>query len=235
MSSPENKNISEIPELRDKYGVFRDRAHAGNVLADMLISYKGTDAIVFAIPAGGVPVAAALSLKLNLHIEVAVVSKITLPWNSEAGYGAVAFDGSVRLNEKLISHFGLKENEIQEGIEKTSSKVKRRVKEFMGKRAFPPVAKHPVILVDDGIASGFTMLVAIEALRNVGAYKIIVAVPTAHLDALKLVDSNVDLLFCANIRSGWGFAVADAYQFWTDVSEEEAINVLKSLRSEHLK
>lgn len=217
----------EIPELRDEVGVFRDREHAGEVLGDMLKEYQNTDTVVFAIPAGGVPVGAVIASKLQLPFEVAVVSKITLPWNTEAGYGAVAFDGTVRLNEGIISRLGLEDEVVQEGIEKTLNKVKKRVLKFQRGRSSPQVAGSRVILVDDGIASGFTMLVAVEALKKAGADEIIIAVPTAHWDAIKKVIQDVDTLYCANLRSGWSFAVADAYIKWTDVSEEEVMEILQ--------
>jgi putative phosphoribosyl transferase len=214
-------NVIEMPELRDIVHVFRDREHAGLVLSQMLISYRETDAVVFGIPAGGVPVAAPIVRKLGLNLDVAVVSKITLPWTTEAGYGAVAFEGTVQLNQEMVSQVGLTQDEIDQGIEKASSKVKRRLKEFRGDKPFPDLAQRPAILVDDGIASGFTMLVAVKALKNKDADKIIIAVPTAHLQALERVSSEVDEVYCANIRGGWGFAVADAYQNWYDVSDEE--------------
>jgi putative phosphoribosyl transferase len=221
------ENLYDLKELRDLTGVFRDREHAGSVLWQMLSSYKNTDALIFGIPAGGVPVAASLASKLQLDLDVAVVSKITLPWTTEAGYGAVAFDGTVKLNQDMVSRIGLTSREIEEGIRKASSKVGRRFKEFRGDKSFPDIKDHPVILVDDGIASGFTMLVAVEALRNKGAGKLIITVPTAHLQALEKVVSQVDEVYCANIRGGWGFAVADAYQKWYDVTEEEVKEILK--------
>jgi predicted phosphoribosyltransferase len=192
------------------------------------MQYKNSNAIVFAIPAGGVPVGAVIAENLQIPLDVAVVSKITLPWNTEAGYGAVAFDGTVRINRDIVSRTGLSEPEIENGIEKTRNKVKRRVAEF--RRDKPPiqVKGRPVILVDDGIASGFTMLVAVDALKNSGSDEIIIAVPTAHWEAIENVVPNVEALYCANLRSGWTFAVADAYVNWSDVSEEEVIEILKN-------
>jgi len=227
MTSQKQNNFFEIPDLRNQVGVFRDREHAGEVLGDMLKEYKNTDAVVFAIPAGGVPVGAVIATKLQLPFEVAVVSKITLPWNTEAGYGAVAFDGTIRLNEGIISRLGLKDDVVQGGIEETLNKVKKRVSKFQRGRSSPQVAGRHVILVDDGIASGFTMLVAVEALKKADADQIIIAVPTAHWDAIRKVISDVDSLYCANLRSGWSFAVADAYIKWSDVSEEEVMGILK--------
>jgi putative phosphoribosyl transferase len=220
-------NISDIPELRNRTGIFLDREHAGMVLSQMLISYKGSDAVVLGIPAGGVPVAAPIALKLGLDLDVAVVSKITLPWNTEAGYGAVAFDGTVQLNQEIVSRMGLTLDEIQKGTEKVSLKVERRFREFRGDKSFPDIKKRPALLVDDGIASGFTMLVAVEALKKRGASRIVIAVPTAHLQALEKVAPKVSEIYCANIRGGWGFAVADAYQNWYDVDDEEVSAILK--------
>jgi putative phosphoribosyl transferase len=221
-------NVVEIPELRDMTRIFRDRIYAGEVLADMLISFKDSKSIVLGIPAGGIPVAAPIASKLNLILDVAVVSKITLPWNTEAGYGAVAFDGTVKLNTDIVSQIGLSDDQIRNGVEKALNKVRRRFKEFRGSKPFPITRKHNIILVDDGIASGFTMLVAVEAIKKIGTNKIIVAVPTAHLQSLDLVAPEVDKIFCANIRSGWGFAVADAYKNWYDVDEQEVIEILKN-------
>ena len=223
----ELKNVVEIPELRNLTNIFHNREHAGIILADMMVDYKGTESIVFGIPAGGVPVAAPMASFLNLILDVAVVSKITLPWNTEAGYGAVAFDGTVKLNQGVLHQIGLTDDQINSGIEKASIKVNRRFKEFRGVKPFPDLKKHTAILVDDGIASGFTMLVAVEALQKTGAGKVILAVPTAHLQSLERVAPEVDMIFCANIRDGWGFAVADAYQNWYDVSEEEVNEILK--------
>jgi len=227
MASQISDNLFDIQDFRNRTAVFRNREHAGEVLGEMLSSYKGTNTVVFAIPAGGIPVGAVLASKLKITLEVAVVSKITLPWNTEAGYGAVAFDGTIKLNEGMIRRLGLTENDVNEGIEKTSKKVKNRVEEFRKGKSSLKIAGRIVILVDDGIASGFTMLVAVEALKNAGADQLIIAVPTAHLENIKQLIPQVDAIYCPNIRSGWSFAVADAYQMWSDVSEEEVMEILK--------
>lgn len=220
--------IFDIPELRNCTDIFRDREHAGLILSEMLRSYGGTDAVIFGIPAGGVPVAAPIARKLKLELDVAVVSKVTLPWNTESGYGAVAFDGTVELNEDLISQMGLTQENIQKDIIKVSNKVKRRLEYFRGKKPFPDLKNRTAILVDDGIASGFTMLVAVEALKNKGARDLIIATPTAHLQSIEKIAIHVDLVYCANIRGGWGFAVADAYTNWYDVEEDEVAHILRN-------
>ena len=169
--------------------------------------------------------AVVIARELELPLEVAVVSKITLPWNTEAGYGAVAFDGSMRLNQELLLHLNLNESQIKDGKDKTLRKVLRRVKSFREDRPFPDVSQKNVILVDDGLASGFTLLVAVEALRKAGAGSLMVAVPTGSWNSVLRVSGQVETLYCANIRQGWQFAVADAYKNWFDVEEKEAVNI----------
>jgi len=226
MSNDFRANVIDLSDLRDRVSVFHDRVHAGKTVARMLSEYKQTNAHVLGIPAGGIPVAVEIAEELNLSLDVAVVSKITLPWNTEAGYGAVAFDGTVRLNQQLVAGLKLSESDIKQGIEDTSRKVAMRVKTFRGEQSFPDVSSAPVILVDDGLASGFTMLVGVEALRRAGATDIIVAVPTGHDNSVRMTAAHVEQLYCANIRHRMNFAVADAYEKWSDVSDEEVMQLL---------
>jgi putative phosphoribosyl transferase len=220
------RNVVELPELHDRITVFRDREHGGEILAEMLTDYPHGEATIMAIPAGGVPVARVMAERLSLPLKLAVVSKITLPWNTEAGYGAVAFDGTVRLNETLVARLRLSREQIQEGIDKTLKKVAKRVENFRGRAASPGLSEQRAILVDDGLASGFTMQVAIEALKKAGVETLNVAVPTGHESSIVRIANEVDTLYCANIRGGFSFAVADAYLKWADVSEEEAASLL---------
>jgi predicted phosphoribosyltransferase len=221
--------LHEQPGLRDRVGVFRDRTEAGEVVAGMLGEFRGSEATVLAIPAGGLPVGAAVASALALPLDVAVVSKITLPWNTEVGYGAVAFDGTVRLNHDLVRGVGLGEEEIRRGIEETGVKVRRRVAALRGAEDALDLSGRSAIVVDDGLASGFTMRTALAALRRVGASRIVIAVPTGSMKTVEELASRTDDLYCANIRGGWSFAVADAYRRWYDVDEGEAREILVRL------
>lgn len=203
-----------------------ERRDAGKVLARMLADRTHPDSVVLAIPAGGVPVACAMAEPLGWDVDVVVVSKITFPWNSEAGYGAVAQNGLVRLNERILARVRLSEEEIQEGIASTTAKVNRRAKTLRGGKRAIDIADRHVILVDDGIASGTTMSVAIEAVAQMNAASITIATPTGHLESIRGICETVDALFCANVRSGSMFAVASAYENWSDVSEAEVIALL---------
>lgn len=216
----------EVKKLRNRVGVFADRSEAGLVLSELIKSLDLQHPLVLAVPAGGVPVAAPLAEVLGCQLDVAVVSKITLPWNSEAGYGAVAFDNSYLLNEAMIRAVGLDESEVAQGIETTRAKVLRRVEVLCKGRPMPDLTESDLVVVDDGLASGFTMQVAIAALRRAGAKSLIVAVPTGHANAVTQLAKMVDMVCCANIRSGPSFAVASAYLHWEDVSEREAEQIL---------
>ena len=218
--------IIDLPEMRGKQKVFANRPEAGLVLADMLKAYKNSSALVMAVPAGGVPVALSIGQTLNIAVSVAVVSKITLPWNTEVGYGAVAFDGTVRLNDSLISRLRLTDEQIQEGIKHTSEKVQRRVERFSRELPFPDLKNQTVFLTDDGLASGFTMLTAVEAMKKAGIGSLNIAVPTAHMESLQKVSPQVEAIYCANVRSGFFFAVADAYKKWYDIGEEELFEMI---------
>lgn len=224
MDACTENNIFHLPRLRECRSVFLDRTHAGRCITDMI---KESDAVVLGIPAGGIPVAAVVARALGLSLDVAVVSKITLPWDTEAGYGAVAFDGSLRLNEDLVRRSGLSREQVQAGIDRTRIKVAERVRRLRGDKSLLDLSDKTVIVIDDGLASGYTMRVAVEALTRCGVGQMIVAVPTGHADAVEEIARVVHELYCPNIRSGPRFAVADAYEKWTDVSEPEAETMLK--------
>jgi putative phosphoribosyl transferase len=226
----DNPKIFDLPKLRNRVRVFRDRASAGKVLAGMLEEYRGSHVMVMGIPAGGIAVAVEIARELHLPLDIAVVSKITLPWNSEAGYGAVAFDGTVMLNEELLSRLNLSNQEIQAGIKKTEQKVARRVAMFRGDRPLPDF-KRPIILVDDGLASGFTLRVAIKALRQNNATNVILGVPTAHSESVQMVLEEVEAIYCPNLRGGFSFAVADAYEQWSDLDEQEVLRILREFEN----
>lgn len=224
-SMPEN--VYEIAEMRDRTAMFRDRRHAGRILAGLI---GKTDATIMAVPAGGVPVAAVAAEILQCPLDLAVVSKITLPWNSEAGYGAVAFDESVQLNRDLLERIGLGPEQVEEGIRRTREKVRRRLRNLRGDETISGLRDRPVIVVDDGLASGFTLRTAVAALSTAGARPISVAVPTGHASAVADIAGRVAAVYCCNIRGGRRFAVAEAYEKWYDVTEEEVAQILRAFR-----
>ena len=219
-------NIHYLPDLQDRIRVFRDRAHAGLVLAEMLEDGPGNAASVLGIPAGGVPVAAEIAARLGLTLDVFPVNKILFPWTTESGFGAVACDGTEWVNEDLVRHYRLDGDTVRTAVMQAKNKVDRRFGAYYRDRPFPRLGDHSVILVDDGIAAGSTVRVAILALRKAHAGKIVIATPTGHERSLHALASLVDALYCANMRGGMSFAVADAYRHWSDVDEEEVAGIL---------
>lgn len=226
-------NVEDDPKFRDKVSVFKDRTHAGKLLADKLSAYAGRSesAIVVAIPSGGVPVGYAVAKQLGIPLDVMLVRKIPIPWEPEAGFGSVTFDGSIFLNERLVRSLGLAKGEISKCIQTAKKGLQERTRKFLAIKKeglLTNISHKVVILVDDGLASGYTMLASVESIKNKKPAKIIVAVSTASLTAVRLVSPNVDKLLCLNLRSSPYFAVADAYENWYDVPEEEALKLVAS-------
>jgi predicted phosphoribosyltransferase len=210
----------------DKLYVFKDRREAGRRLAEKLEQYKGSNTLVMAIPAGGVPVAAEIAKVLQLPAELVIVRKIQLPDNPEAGFGAVGPDGEIILNEPWVAQLHLAEHEIITQKQKTIDNIKKRDQIFRKGRPYPDLEGRTVILVDDGLASGYTMITAIGFVRKLGSSKIIVAVPTASNKTVDLLLSQVEELVCLNVRRGYYFAVADAYENWYDLDDEEVLSII---------
>jgi len=218
--------IHELARLRDRTRVFRDRGEAGAVLTGMLARNIPPGARILAIPAGGVPVALPLARALGVPLDVAVVSKITPSWHSEAGYGAVAFDGRVRVDEARREQLGVAASEVGKDVDRTAARVRRRVERFRGGRGPVVAPGDAAVLVDDGLASGVTMATAAEAVRAAGAARIVVAVPTASEEAAKRLAEVAEEVYCANLRAGPRFAVADAYVEWFDLDDAAVLEIL---------
>lgn len=219
--------LTEEISLRDKFYVFEDREEAGRLLAEKLIRYKGPGSMVLGIPSGGVPVASEIANALNLPMDLVIARKIQMPNNPEAGFGAMGPEGEVILNERLLDHLGLAEDEIKAQTKKTMDIIRRRNQIFRGGRPFPSLKDKIAILVDDGLASGYTMLAAVRFIKRKAPQKIIIAVPTASERTVELILPEIDELICPNVRSGIFFAVADAYRNWYDLTDEEVISIIR--------
>jgi len=212
-------------EYYNKFGVFIDRKDAGIKLAKFLYDKIEGNEIVYAIPSGGIPVAKYFCKELNLKLKILLATKILLPWNSEVGYGAITIENDVELNYELIKYFGLSKETIEEGINKAKNKL-IKVKSIIEEKYLIQEKNKSCIIVDDGLASGYTMLVAVKMAKRFNE-KIYVAVPTASMHAVNLVSKHCDKVFVLNLRNIYPFAVADAYEYWYDLSEEDVINELK--------
>ncbi len=212
--------------------IYHDRKHAGSVLAKELRKYRKEGALLLAIPNGGIPVSVPIARELGIPLFLMIVRKLQLPDNPEAGFGALTSDGFLLINEKLVEYCGLTEEQIEEQKKKALESVRKR-QEFFGKRAkVKDLAERTIVLVDDGLASGFTMLAAVRSARSKGAKRVIVAVPTSSIKAVRMLEREVDRIVCPHVSRLPVFAVADAYENWYDVDEKEAKDLLEGLEGE---
>jgi putative phosphoribosyl transferase len=225
-------NLIEDPALRDRLHVFFDRVSAGQQLAAHLKGYRDRAVRLFAIPAGGVPVAAEIARQLSIPLDLIIVRKIQLPWTTEAGFGALNPAGQAVINEDLLSRMPLSPEEIEVQIKKTAAVIREREAILRNNKPYVRLEGQPAIVVDDGLASGYTMRAAIQFFKDQGAGELIVAVPTGSERTVWELLPLVDELYCLNVRGGFSFAVADAYENWYDLTEEEVLAVLASLTTE---
>ena len=149
-----------------------------------------------------------------------------LPWTTESGFGAVAFDGSMWVNRDEVRRFGLSEADVERAAAEARAKVERRLAKLRGGRSTFALNGRTVIVVDDGIAAGLTMRAAEAALRRLDTGRIVIAVPTGSARSVEHVAAIADEVCCANLRHGPSFAVADAYERWYDLTEDEVAAIL---------
>lgn len=218
--------LIEDLSLHNKTGIFEDRAEAGRLLSVKLEPFIKQGAIVLAVPSGGVPVGKEIATAFGCDFDLLIVRKAQIPWNTEAGFGAVNLHGDSIINEPLVQTLGLTKEEINTQLSTTRAILRKREKIFRKDRPLPSLEKKTVILVDDGLASGYTMLVAINSVRKQNPAEIVVAVPTGMTDTVKTIHSEADALVCLNIRDTYPFAVASAYRNWYDITDAEVMQLL---------
>ena len=204
--------------------MFKDRKDAGQKLAEALQTYKEQDPLVFAIPRGGVELGYEVSKVLDADFSLLICRKLPFPFNPESGFGAMAEDGSLYINE--LAAASVSHKEIEQIIAQQRLEIKRRIQTLRGGRPLPSIKGRSVILVDDGIAMGSTMHVAVELCRKEGAKRIIVAVPVASRQAIEKFSQIADEVVVLESPINF-YAVAQVYENWYDVSDEEVLDFLK--------
>jgi predicted phosphoribosyltransferase len=206
--------------------LFRDRTEAGRMLADRLKKYAGKpDVIVLALPRGGVPVAYEVARALHAPLDVFVVRKLGIPGHEELAMGAVATGGVRVLNDQAVRGLGIPEYVIDAVANWERQELQRRERLYRGDRPPPDVRGKTVILVDDGLATGSTMLAAVQALRQQGPARIVVAVPVASPDTCELLKAYVDEVVCAATPEPF-YAVGLWYQDFSQTTDEEVRELL---------
>jgi len=210
--------------------LFRNRLEAGEKLAGELRALKPElkDPIVLGIPRGGVPIGSRIAKSLKSPLDTIVLRKLPIPHNPEAGFGAVTLDKVAIFNEDLLSLIELTKLEIDRIINDVYKEVLRRDKVYRQDKPFPNLEKRSIILTDDGLATGYTMLAGVKFIRKKKAGQIIVAVPVAHREAYDLVRKESDQTVVLHISDEPSFAVASFYKSFPDMSDQEVVSYLEN-------
>jgi putative phosphoribosyl transferase len=206
--------------------MWKDRETAGKELAKQLEKFKSKSTIVLGIPRGGVIVAAPVAKALSAKLDVVVVRKLPIPDEPEAGFGAIATDGSTVMNNVLVKQLGLTKEQIAEVKSGVLAEVRRRESVFRAVKPAVPLKGKTAIIVDDGLATGYTAIAAIKAIKKKKPKQVIVAVPTASASALAIVRKHAQVIAMA-VSHLPIFAVADSYESFPELTDDEIIGALK--------
>jgi predicted phosphoribosyltransferase len=206
--------------------VFDNRVEAGRALAQVLSAYRGAaDAIVLALPRGGVPVGFEVAQALGLPLDVLVVRKLGLPGQPELAMGAIATGGALVLNEEVLRFADGREVALEQVRRREQLELERRERRYRGGRPPLQLAGRTAILVDDGLATGATMEAAVRALRGLGATRIVVAVPVASAEARDRIAEVADEVVCLETPVFFS-AVGQWYRDFGQTSDAEVSELL---------
>ena len=207
--------------------LFEDRFEAGRRLAARLAAFSGTDSVVLAIPRGGLPVASEVARVLGLPWCIIVSKKLPVPWADGTSFGAVA-DGAVVLNEAMVHGLGLHKEMIKSIVDASSGEAERCSQAYALRRPPVEVSGKNAIVVDDGIASGYTMMAAIKQLRSENASKIVAASPVASRFGSALVSECADECVFEIVSPAVPFAISDFYLARHELSDGEVLEIMGS-------
>ena len=207
--------------------VFQNRKEAGIKLAEALSKFKDDDVIVFALPRGGVVLGVEIAERLDAPLDLVITKKIGHPFNSEYAIGAVAESGEPLYNEAELRRVDASWRRSEE--ERMRAELKRRRRDYFGDREQEDLAGKVAIIVDDGIATGLTMMAAIKYLRGQGAERIVVAIPVTPYDTAQRLREQADDLVSLQIDRYYRGAVGAYYKDFRQVSDEEVIALLRSV------
>lgn len=205
---------------------FADRRQAGDLLADRLADWHaGPDLLVLALPRGGVPVAFQIARRLGVELDVLIVRKLGVPGSPELAMGAIASGGIRVLNQDVVDAFGIDADALERVAGRERQEILRREQVYRGERPSPALAGRPLLLVDDGVATGATMRAAIAALRARQPAAIAVAVPVAPPDTVAILRKEADEVICLATPSPF-FAIGNFYRDFGQTSDDEVRELL---------
>ena len=204
--------------------MFRDREDAGKQLARALEGYRGTDAVVLALPRGGVVIGERVAKGLGLPLDIVVARKVGHPTNPEYAICAVDERGTRLCNEAELKRIDKKW--LNQAVEQEQQEAQRRIALYRGKKAPISISGKTVIIVDDGIATGLTMRLAVQAVKTQGPKKVVVAVPVVPSDVAMKIKREVDELVVLLPPEDFLGAVGAHYEYFPQVEDAEVIRLL---------
>ncbi|MHB8894669.1 MAG: phosphoribosyltransferase, partial [Candidatus Geothermincolia bacterium] len=206
--------------------VFAGREEAGQFLADRYDGPK-EDLVVLGIARGGIAVAYPIALRFEAPMDVITARKLPIPWSPEMGFGAIAPDGSVELNREVVRSLGISQKEIDDISGKVLVEVHRREKVYRSGRPPVPLKGKNVILVDDGLATGYTMIASIEMVKKQGASYVAAAAAVSPYDTAEQIRRMVDKLIVLRVSRTYSFAVANFYRDFHDMKDGEVLDYME--------
>ena len=207
--------------------IFRDRRDAGRALAEVLADEASKHPVVLGLARGGLPVAAEVAAALGAPLDVFVVRKLGVPWQPELAMGAIASGGVLVRNEEVLAGFAGADEALETVRARETAELEARERRYRGGRAPLAVAGRHVIVVDDGLATGSSMLAAVRALRQAGAASVVVAVPVGPPDTCRRIAAACDRLVCLE-QPAWFAAVGQWYEDFAQTEDEEVAALLRS-------
>jgi putative phosphoribosyl transferase len=205
---------------------YLNRHHAGRELAGALHEFTGRpDCIVLALPRGGVIVGFEIAMQLHVPLDILVVRKLGVPWNDELAFGAIASGGVRALDEEIVRQLRITPATVEQITARELQELRRRERVYRGRRQMPSLAGKTVILTDDGLATGATMLSAIKALRLLDPQRIVVAVPVGSQQAVEAIRRVADECICPQVPEPF-FGVGAWYADFRPTSDEEVLTLL---------
>ncbi|MDG4666478.1 phosphoribosyltransferase [Mycobacterium sp. 236(2023)] len=205
---------------------FRDRREAGRVLACDLARYQGRDhLLVLGLARGGVPIASEVAQALHAPLGVCIVRKLGVPQWPELAMGAIATGGGVVLNSELLRSLGIGDGDVRDAITRETAELRRRERVYLGDREPLSVSGHTVILVDDGVATGASMVAAVRSVRQAGAAHVIVGVPVGPPSVCRSLGDEADSVVCSTMPTHFQ-AVGQVFADFHQVSDDEVRELL---------
>ena len=207
---------------------FKNRSDAGKQLAVRLHTYQNKpDMLILALPRGGVPVAYEIANTLHAPMTTFLVRKLGVPGHEELAMGAIAEESHLFLNEELILQLGITQSQIDGVLQSEKNELQRRLQLYRHGKKLPPLNNKIVILVDDGIATGATLRVVIQALKSMSSKKIVIATPIASADSIALLAPMVDTIVCLETPEPF-YAVGQGYTQFEQVDDDEVVRLLSA-------